>query len=80
MIREKPSTQARKLGYAKLNILSRFLFKLLHTRDHLQETYAWGEHPFLVQFNVHDTSWRDYMLRHIPADKRGGPARALRKR
>lgn len=71
--REKPSTKARRDGYAQLHKLRHFLYKILRVKSS-PYTYAANydeEHWLEVEFNKN--GWRDYMIRHTPALKRGGP-------
>ena len=69
--REKPSTKARREGYAVLHNLKSILQKLCNMRESV--FYDVGPHS-------ERTGWRDYMIRHIPEYKRGGPATAVGKR
>lgn len=73
--REKPSTKARKQGYRKLHNLERLLIKLLYPKVLHQESEVDGEHWLKLEFLK--VGWRDYMIRHTPALKRGGPAIAV---
>jgi len=65
--RDKPSTKARREGYAQLNKLERFLKKLLFPN---LESDIDNPHWFEEEFDKN--GWRDFMVRHIPALKRGG--------
>ena len=58
MSRNSASTRARKKGYTVLNNLIRFLTYILV----VGEPDMWS-----------DIRWRDYMHRHTPTNKRGGP-------
>lgn len=66
--REKPSTRARREGYAVLHDLKN-LFMLLK----ISKLDIWHD-------ETNGLGWRDYMVRHIPEFKRGGPAKSIGKR
>jgi hypothetical protein len=71
--KESPSTKARRDGYASLFKLRRILIPLfLGYRKHLSrfanQDDCWLDDEF------DKVGWRDYMVRHLPVDKRGGPS------
>lgn len=69
--RLKPSTKARREGYAKMHGLKRLLLKLLAPNaTHV----AWREFDHWLEEEFGKDGWRDYMYRHIPTKKRGGPS------
>lgn len=68
--RNKPSSKARTKGYSKLHAVKRLLKKLLYPNV---DTYE--DHHFDEYFDHDSGDWRDYMVKHIPEDKRGGPSR-----
>lgn len=68
--RDKPSTKARRDGYAKLNKLGGFLFKLLYP---YHDRFADGSENHWLEMELDKLGWRDFMIRYIPALKRGGP-------
>lgn len=68
--REKPSTKARRDGYARLNKLGAFLFKILY--PNYKRLFMEDDDHWLEQ-ELDKPGWRDYMIRHTPALKRGGP-------
>ena len=70
--RDKPSTKARREGYAKLHGLKRLLILLLLGR---KSRFKWGDEPHdnWLEEEFDKIGWRDYMIRHTPALKRGGP-------
>lgn len=79
--REKPSTRARREGYAQLNKLHRLFFKLF-----LPDKLYMGMHvDHWVQLEFNAIGWRDYMVRYIPEHKRGrlgikSPSKRRRRR
>ncbi len=70
--REKPSTKARREGYAQLHKLKRLLVKLLYPKMLYKEYFIDDDHHFVDEFNK--PGWRDYMVKHVPELKRGGVA------
>lgn len=66
-MRDKPSTKARERSYKAV----RSLFNLL---DLLMVS-----HPFYND-NYDYKGWRDWIIRHTPPDKRGGPYQSSKKK
>lgn len=66
----KPSTKARREGYAQLFKLKLFLHNLLGIE---QDSDLWNHEN-------KPTGWRDFMVKYIPPEKRGGPDRVSARR
>jgi hypothetical protein len=66
----KPSTKARREGYAQLFKLKLFLHNLLGIE---QDSELWKD-------DAKPTGWRDFMVKYMPPEKRGGPEKVSRKR
>lgn len=69
--RNKPSTKSRREGYAKLNRLLGFLH-LLYFNKRFNPPFDGDPFNNWIE-EVSELQWRDYMVRHIPESKRGGP-------
>ena len=76
-VKDKPSTKARKEGYDKLHRLERLLCKLLCPK--LLGCEVDEDHWFNQAFKG-NIGWKDFMIRHTPSLKRGGPDRQPSKR
>lgn len=69
-MRSKPSTKSRTEGYAKLNSLGHLLLLLLCPG---YDPYNFDQElPLKIEFKI-SRGWKDFMIRHIPPYKRGGP-------
>jgi hypothetical protein len=68
MKRDKPSTKARKDGYRVLGRLRNLLVLLLGHKTTEDDPFNRG------------LGWKDYMVRHIPEIKRGGPAQPSKRK
>lgn len=74
VMRETPSSKARSRSHAALR-------KLFHLLWMLEVPY--GYYGVYCRFDLYDIEepegidfkgWRDWIIRHTPADKRGGPS------
>ena len=72
-IREKPSTKARREGYTQLSKLQKLLSLLLFPNLYSKEWQEKQDDHWLEQEFDKD-GWRDFMIRHTPVLKRGGPS------
>lgn len=70
--REKPSTKARRDGYRVLHNLTDVLRHLLYKKE--------DDWWYTKEQDQTYPGWREYMVRHIPEFKRGGPDKAIGKR
>ena len=71
--RNAPSTKARREGYAQMHKLSDFLLRLF-VPDYESFRHDLDKEMHWIEFEFNKSGWRDYMIRHTPALKRGGPA------
>ena len=68
-----PSTKARRSGYAVMHRLKSFLHKVLDIEN---SPYTYGktyDENHWLEVAFHGAGWKDYMIRHLPENKRGGP-------
>lgn len=77
--REKPSTKARREGYAQLHKLRRLLLAFMPEPAHIKYVYEETNIGFSMvnelwlETEFTRNGWRDYMVRHMPKNKLGGP-------
>lgn len=79
--REKPSTKARREGYAQLHKLRRLVERLIfpefwnkHMHSEISDPYGTSRLDRCLTFRdeFSKDGWRDFMVKYVPEHRRGG--------